>query len=1029
MYCKNCGKEIVEGSRFCMYCGSPVDIVPDEPVIKESHADSPDTLGREALNAGMEEIQIQPDRERPVFDEINWNVSEYPDNNEGVQKTDDIDFDWNVNPKDVPDPVGRRENVADSVQTAGGRSTGGFSPEAVMSGDNAEEQLWGEGGESADELSAAERIDKFYTFNKRNEEFQQLLNKEYDKVKSGNPIEAEQTIADALAEEKFEKKSSEPQSMDDFLESEGIVKPYQPKEFESDVLRKIEAQEAEKARTRAEEAERKAAMEKARREAEEEKLKAEEEARIAAEQARLKAEEEAREAARLAEEAKVKAEEEAKARAEEIARREAAEAKIRAEEEARKIAEEEARIKAAAVAKYQAEQEAKIRAEEELKAAQEAAKIRAQQEARLAAEAQAKFEAEKARRELEEAEKKARLEAERERIARAANETIANEEARKVLEQTARMKDEEEAKIREALAGFRAGRNVTKPVDTQVEAAHEATRQQIDSMVKARDTFFGEIDTNRNTGAAAQSQAGFVEREDEVPVTGRDTMLKSNLSDTRIVDKDEIMAGIADSTIAASRDEFAEMGAYPSDLKHSEEPDEIDDLLNQLETVEDFEDLDAEDFPIRATAEHEEPEDVFDTVDQLPEENDIHFDDSQEELSDLEALMGSAGSISGGEYIPSSDVDEPTMIFGAEEADVFSGQDMSETRKFDFDIPEEEQDASHTIVIGQTPEAFSDIPETDFDSYGEEEAEQFLRQKEGEADADITEADDNRVKAEEAPMSKKEKRAAAKAAKAEQKAAAKEAKKSKKSKKNDVDDENGDEKSGGAARTVLIVVLILLSLILAVEAIGIGVHFFAPQSKVAEIVDTQLNKVVHMITGDDTDYNVFAEQRREGPLKDNTELVEANMDQNYNKNIKEITWNKDLKYDSKKVKDNSDLVLSTPITEVEWGRDSNNYSVYYDDKVIGLAIAYESQKYELMKSGDESVMSLIGTGSTKSTLRKKKNSNPGEFTKLELGEIRTSGSYYFIWIKETIGGKTEKRVLKMYPEKKFVMLIDRGISL
>ena len=284
--------------------------------------------------------------------------------------------------------------------------------------------------------------------------------------------------------------------------------------------------------------------------------------------------------------------------------------------------------------------------------------------------------------------------------------------------------------------------------------------------------------------------------------------------------------------------------------------------------------------------------------------------------------------------------------------------------------------------------------------------------------------------AEPAPMTKKEKKAAEKAARAEAKAAAKEAKKNKKAKKEDFEDE--DEEEGGkrgAGSKILIVLLVLLCLILAAEVVGIGVHYVAPQSKVAEIVDTQLNKVIHMITGDDTDYSVFAEQRREGPLEDNTELIEANADKNYNGNIKEITYNADLKYVTDEIKDNSDLVLSTPITEVEWGRDANNYSVYYDDKVIGTAIAYESQKYELMKSGDESVLALVTSKSTRGTLEKKKNSNPGEFTKLELGEIRTSGSYYYIWIKETVGGETTKRVLKMYPEKKFDMLVERGINL
>ena len=94
-------------------------------------------------------------------------------------------------------------------------------------------------------MSAADRIDKFYTFNKKNEEFQQLLNREYEKVKSGNAIKNEMSEAEELAKQKFEARTEDP-SMEAFLEREGIVKPYQPKAFESDVLQRIEAQEAEK---------------------------------------------------------------------------------------------------------------------------------------------------------------------------------------------------------------------------------------------------------------------------------------------------------------------------------------------------------------------------------------------------------------------------------------------------------------------------------------------------------------------------------------------------------------------------------------------------------------------------------------------------------------------------------------------------------------------------------------------------------------------------------------------------------------
>lgn len=37
MYCKNCGKELIDGSKFCPYCGNEVDkediVVPTEPEI------------------------------------------------------------------------------------------------------------------------------------------------------------------------------------------------------------------------------------------------------------------------------------------------------------------------------------------------------------------------------------------------------------------------------------------------------------------------------------------------------------------------------------------------------------------------------------------------------------------------------------------------------------------------------------------------------------------------------------------------------------------------------------------------------------------------------------------------------------------------------------------------------------------------------------------------------------------------------------------------------------------------------------
>ena len=323
MYCKNCGKELAADAKFCMQCGTPVDDVP-APV--QTAPVQHTTEKAEPAKAPQPKAEpVDAPRERPVFDEIKWNVSEYPDQN-AVEKTEEIDFNWNTEPVAAPQPKAEAPAAVRS-ETASNAPVHREIPEAnkaqsvpqnntedhVLSGKDLDSAIFGEKEpkKAPESMSAAERIDKFYTFNKKNEEFQQLLNKEYNKVKGGNAIEQEISQAEERASQRFESsRRPENSTMEEFLESEGIVKPYQPKAFESDVLERIEAQEAEKEAKRLEEEARLAAIEEARHEAEVKRLKEEEE--------RLKAEAEAR---RLEEIAKMKAAEEARL-AEEARRKE-----------------------------------------------------------------------------------------------------------------------------------------------------------------------------------------------------------------------------------------------------------------------------------------------------------------------------------------------------------------------------------------------------------------------------------------------------------------------------------------------------------------------------------------------------------------------------------------------------------------------------------------------------------------------------------------------------------------------------------
>ena len=208
-----------------------------------------------------------------------------------------------------------------------------------------------------------------------------------------------------------------------------------------------------------------------------------------------------------------------------------------------------------------------------------------------------------------------------------------------------------------------------------------------------------------------------------------------------------------------------------------------------------------------------------------------------------------------------------------------------------------------------------------------------------------------------------------------------------------------------------------------IEVAGMGIRFLAPQSKAAEFIDTQLNKVIQLITGEDTEYSVIAAQVRTEPMEDKTDLINAQINKNKNGNIGSIVYNADLVYDQSTDGKISDLVLSTPMTVVEWGRDDKNYPVYYDEQVVGQIIAFESNKVELMNNSDEKVMEMIDPEMPlyKETASLKGKKMSGEFKKLEIGEIRQAGSNYYVWVRETIGDTTTEKVYSMYPEKKFVM--------
>ena len=773
MYCNNCGSEMAEGAKFCSNCGTPMTAP-----VKPATSATPEPMHR-----GIDLTATEEAPRKPIFDEFQWNVEDYPERNL-VEKTEDIDFNWNADPADILEPVRRTATHQEPVETISGINVGA-ALEAEPEIEDLHTSLFGQTPAEPEELSAAERIDKFYTFNKKNEEFQQLLNREYEKIKAGNVIGQEISEAEEAAEKRFESRPVDT-SMEAFLEREGIVKPYQPKAFESDVLQRIEAQEAEKEAKRLEEEARLAAIEEARLEAEA-KRKAEE-ARIAAEaEAKRRAEEEA---ARLAEIARRKAEEEAKADEE---------ARIRAEEEARLKAEEEARRKA--------EEEARLKAEADLKAAQEAAKIRAQQEARLAAEEEAKLKAEQERRAMEAAEAQRKLEEKRQRIAEEANHLAAEEEARKVLEQTNRMREEEAAKIRAAVASLRAGSSVAQAAETanaagtaaksaavskEVSEAHKATRNQINEMAKARNAYFAEMEEAEAKEADVKPAIRAL-KDDSAAVTGRATMLgDSDLGKTRVVDKRAIMAGLEGATRVSSKTVSAPAPASDEDFFNSLDAAAAAGVAGMV--AEEIEEA-TNDIP-------EEPKEMDDLLSQFEIIN--HMDE---------------------------ELEEPVVI-------------------------QEENTGLNDTVLMPQDEKIAGLGTNDFDNYGNEEAADYINKQRQQAQEEVYEEEEEQLSKKELKAREKEaKRLEKEKAKAEKAAA-------KKAKKNanvvnfeDEAEEDFEEEKGGKGRVVLKVILAILIIVLVLEVAGMAIKIFAPDSGAAEFIDTQFNKVLELIMGEEGDYN------------------------------------------------------------------------------------------------------------------------------------------------------------------------------
>lgn len=663
-----------------------------------------------------------------------------------------------------------------------------------------------------------------------------------------------------------------------------------------------------------------------------------------------------------------------------LERIEAAEAEKKAREEAARLIEEE-KAKARAEAEKRAAEEAE--AERKARAAEEAARMRLEEEAKRAADARAAEEAA----ERERARAAAREEAEAAiRAAEEKAEQARKEAEAKLAEQTARLKAEEEARRAEAEkrareeAEARARAEAEERAKAEAEAAAKAAAEKdpsnhISEMVRARETFFGQD--------AFAEQAG--QEKTEPAEAAPEETLEGLPEKTKAVDKAAILAGMATASEMVQRDrafaaaKAAEEAAAAKEAQPEPEPESAVDFTDFLEQL----------------GEADEPE-VFDLEPEEltlePEEEEIRIEDTEQPdvLQQLEDIASAE---------PVQDLDElPTDLFSVEE--LIEEEPAAEEENF----PPAKQVTDETLIM--TEESVADLlnsqtaPEgnqaqdhtmvfpADFNL--EEKAEQVKEILQGDSAQEISSFVD-------------------------------------------FEDEDYEEEGGGKGRIVLKICLVILIILLMMEIAGVVIKVAAPTSGAAKFIDTQLNNVIQMVTGDDsTEYSVLAatEDIRQEPIEDKTALIKAEMGKNKDGNIQSIEYNADLKFDPDKTYENTDLNLTQNLADVTWYKDANNKQVYYDQAIVGAMIAYDSQKVNLINHSDRSVLSLMKTGTD---LYKEVESLGGQgatetFKSLQIGEIRQAGSLYYIWVAEKventqIGNSDKKKIYEMEPDGETMKIV------
>lgn len=258
MYCKKCGKRLADGDKFCGNCGTKIDV--------------------SEINIGFAEEEPKP-KKNFDFGAFNWDLDGYPD--EDKAKTEDVDFNWNTvleekKRKDIEeksftetimtenelfDRIQSEDNAKDASELSFNWELGSttrvekadrFESIIPKVEEKAELDIPVEVSDDHEEVkdlvdvdealaagiaaasSPRRSIDKFYTFNQKNEEFQALLDQEYERLRNRIREDNEAEAIIANKEEKLEQARAT-------WSKEALEEPVEEAEERVEVAEKTEA--------------------------------------------------------------------------------------------------------------------------------------------------------------------------------------------------------------------------------------------------------------------------------------------------------------------------------------------------------------------------------------------------------------------------------------------------------------------------------------------------------------------------------------------------------------------------------------------------------------------------------------------------------------------------------------------------------------------------------------------------------------------------------------------------------------------